>query len=314
MATTLPSDASLLRTVEKPTPEQAAAGNYRKAHVTVQGFDITIENPRGSVRSGVTKNGQKWSNTMAHHYGYFKRTEGKDEDQVDVFVGPDPAAFMVFVVDQVTPSGTFDEHKVMLGFKNKEAARQGYLANYAKGWRVGEITAVTVPQFKKWLKGGNTTKPFATWRIAEALKTAAATLSKSASMVKTIPFKVVNGDQVKGVLEAEFADDNAARTKGMAKHSSVPLTGMLFDIPGPFWMKGMTFPLDVAFLDKKGEVLEIQHMPVSMAPDFFKARYSPRHPAATCALEMPAGWFGKHAVAPGDKIEVAAESTIQGVV
>jgi hypothetical protein len=74
----------------QPTEAQKEAGNYKKAHITVQGFDITIENPKGSIRSGVDENGKTWSNTMQSHYGYFKRTEGKDGDQIDVFIGENP--------------------------------------------------------------------------------------------------------------------------------------------------------------------------------------------------------------------------------
>ena len=42
------------RDVEKsPSKAQQEAGNYKKGHVNVQGFDISIENPKGSTRSGV---------------------------------------------------------------------------------------------------------------------------------------------------------------------------------------------------------------------------------------------------------------------
>lgn len=36
-----------------PTDAQKEAGNYKKGHVWIQGLDITIENPKGSVRSEV---------------------------------------------------------------------------------------------------------------------------------------------------------------------------------------------------------------------------------------------------------------------
>jgi hypothetical protein len=59
---------------EKPaSPEQAEAGNYRKGHVTIQGIEITIENAKGSIRSGVNKNGTPWSVKMPTHYGYIVR-------------------------------------------------------------------------------------------------------------------------------------------------------------------------------------------------------------------------------------------------
>ncbi len=69
-----------------PTEGQKEAGNYKKGHVNVQGFDITIENPKGSERSGIDADGKPWIVNMQNHYGYFKRSEGKDGDQI-VFIG-----------------------------------------------------------------------------------------------------------------------------------------------------------------------------------------------------------------------------------
>lgn len=150
--------------VEKnPTEAQKEAGNYKKGHVKIQGLDITIENPKGSERSGTDEIGNKWSQTLNNHYGYFKRTEGKDGDQVDVFVGEKPASKKVFVVDQISPvTGEFDEHKVMMGFETIDEASDAYFSNYEEGWQgLGAITEMTIDEFKDWLKNGDTTKPIA---------------------------------------------------------------------------------------------------------------------------------------------------------
>ena len=174
MKHSIPSDNLLRRVVEQPSEAKAVAGNYRKGHIRLHGLDISIENPRGSIRSGVAANGKRWSNKIHHHYGYVRRTLGKDGDQVDVFIGPHPASFMVFVVDQVNPAtGKFDEHKCMLGFHSKEEARKGYLANYDKGWKgLGNITATTIRGFKQWLKEGDMKKPFKDWRMKRIIKKA----------------------------------------------------------------------------------------------------------------------------------------------
>lgn len=145
-----------------PTDKQIVAENYKKGHLTINGMDVSIENPRHTTRSGTSPEGKRWSSQMAHHYGYFKKTEGADGDAVDVFIGPRPDGDKVFVIDQNHADGGFDEHKVMMGFANEETARAGYLANYDKGWTgLGAITPMTVPQFKAWVKSKAALKPAA---------------------------------------------------------------------------------------------------------------------------------------------------------
>jgi len=143
----------------EPTAAQIEAGNYEKGHVTVQGLDIAIENPRGSQRSGTDPDDKAWSVTMAHHYGYLKKTEGADGEHIDVYLGKNPESEKVFIVDQVNADGSFDEHKVMLGFTDKAKAIAGYKANYEKGWKVGPVTELTIQQFKDWIAAGDTEKP-----------------------------------------------------------------------------------------------------------------------------------------------------------
>jgi uncharacterized membrane protein (UPF0127 family) len=146
-------------TEKNPSPEQAEAGNYAKGKVNLHGFEISIENPKGSTRSGVSADGKEWSTHMYAHYGYIKRTESEaDGDHVDVFIGPYPGCTMVFVIDQVDPkTGTFDECKCMLGYRSDSEAREGYLANYDKGWQgLKDCTALSMGEFKEWLDSGST--------------------------------------------------------------------------------------------------------------------------------------------------------------
>ena len=148
----------------EPTEAQKEAGNYAKGHVKLLGFDASIENPKGSQRSGVNGKGKKWTSTMQSHYGYLRGTRGADGDHLDIFVGDDTAATDVYVVDQVDPdSREFDEHKVMVGFPDEESARQGYLANYQKDWKgLNHIVKMTADRFKEWAKDQDaTSKPAA---------------------------------------------------------------------------------------------------------------------------------------------------------
>jgi hypothetical protein len=144
----------------EPSEAQKEAGNYQKGHIKLQGFDISIENPKGSTRSGVDKDGKKWEVTMNNTYGYFLGTEGKDKDHVDVFIGDNPTAEKVWVVDQINDKGVFDEHKVMMGMNSEQEARESYLKNYSPGWKgLGAITEMPIEEFRSWVFGGKVEQP-----------------------------------------------------------------------------------------------------------------------------------------------------------
>lgn len=156
-----------------PTDAQKEAGNYKKGHIQIDGYDVTIENPKGSVRSGKDANGNEWSVTMNNDYGYIRGTEGVDGDHIDMFLSDHPGEGKVFVVDQVNEDGTFDEHKVMYGFNSEQEAMEAYLANYSPGWKgLGNITEVSKEEFKKWIDSSHRkTKPFAEYSSVKTSET-----------------------------------------------------------------------------------------------------------------------------------------------
>lgn len=143
----------------EPTQGQIKAGNYKKGKVRLHGLDISVENPRGSMRKGTDPDGRDWEIELQDSYGYIRRTTGADNEQVDVFIGSYPESDRVFVVDQVNADGSFDEHKVVLGATNMDEAVETYSRNYEQGWTVGPVTEMSVPEFKNWLKGGDTKAP-----------------------------------------------------------------------------------------------------------------------------------------------------------
>ena len=157
-----------------PTDGQKEAGNYKKGHVRIGQFDITVENPKGSVRRGTDANGNPWQTTMHNTYGYIRGTEGVDGDHIDVFLTDDIDGWngrRVYVVDQYNEDGTFDEHKVMLGFNDEADARDAYFSNYSKGWadnRKIVMTSTNLEDFEKWIDSSHRkTKPFAEYRSIE---------------------------------------------------------------------------------------------------------------------------------------------------
>lgn len=156
----------------EPTEAQKAAGNYKMEHRRVDGYNISIENAKGSVRRGTGADGKPWETTMQNDYGYIRGTEGVDGDHIDVFLSDTPEEGDVFVVDQVNEDGSFDEHKVMYGFPTEQAARDAYLSNYEPGWTgLGAITHVSKDEFKKWIQSSRRkTKPFAEYKSVKAIE------------------------------------------------------------------------------------------------------------------------------------------------
>ena len=158
------------QTETNPTEAQKEAGNYRKGHIKVDGYDIVLENPKGTTRSGKDANGKEWSITMKHDYGYIRGTKGTDGDHIDVYLSDNPTAGNVYVVDQIDQqTGGFDEHKVMYGFNSMEEAVQAYRDQYEDGWKVGTVTEVSREEFKKWVDSSvRKTKPFAEYKSVKS--------------------------------------------------------------------------------------------------------------------------------------------------
>ncbi len=154
-------------TETNPSDAQKESGNYKKGHIKFGGYNYTIENPKGSTRSGKDADGKEWKVTMHDTYGYIRGKFGKDGDHLDMFINDkadlDNWNGDVFVVDQVNPDGSFDEHKVMYGYDSMDDAQKAYLANYSEGWQgLGNITGVSKDEFDKWLDTSNRKlKPFA---------------------------------------------------------------------------------------------------------------------------------------------------------
>lgn len=159
--------SAIEETETNPSDAQKESGNYKKGHIKFGGYDYTIENPKGSTRSGKDADGKEWKVTMHDTYGYIRGKFGKDGDHLDMFINDkadlDNWNGDVFVVDQVNPDGSFDEHKVMYGYDSMDDAKNAYLANYSDGWQgLGNITGVSKDEFDKWLDTSNRKlKPFA---------------------------------------------------------------------------------------------------------------------------------------------------------
>ena len=103
-------------------------------------------------------------------------------------------------------------------------------------------------------------------------------------------------------LDVEVAAAQADRTRGLSQRRTLPENrGMLFVFDDPalhvIWMKDTHVPLSVAFLDEQGVIINIE----GMEPDTLV-----HHPAARpakYALEVNRGWFDRHGIRPGMRVE-----------
>ena len=103
-------------------------------------------------------------------------------------------------------------------------------------------------------------------------------------------------------VTAEIADNDELRARGLMNRDSLPENhGMLF-VYGTtqvrsFWMRNTRIPLDIAFIDANGIIINIERM----EPQSDSNTYS--QGPMMYALEMTQGWFEANEVGPGDRLE-----------
>ena len=120
--------------------------------INFRGLNIRIEQKVGSVREGVNKKGEPWKVRFYYPYGFICDTMGKDGDEIDCFIGDYWESENVYIIHQLRPDGLYDEDKVMLGFRDLNSARDGYLAHYNTQGCMGKITAMPFFEFKEKMK------------------------------------------------------------------------------------------------------------------------------------------------------------------
>ncbi len=112
-------------------------------------------------------------------------------------------------------------------------------------------------------------------------------------------------------LQVEVARTEEQQEQGLSGRSDLdPDAGMLFvfepirpDTAG-FWMWGTPFPVDIAFMDEDGTIVEILEMaPCTAADPDDCPVYVPGVPHAS-ALEVNRSWFESHGVGVGDRLLV----------
>ncbi|MFL5900961.1 MAG: hypothetical protein ACJ75S_07150 [Solirubrobacterales bacterium] len=137
------------RAWHEPTQAQKRAGNYAKRKILWRGLQLAIENEAGSVRTFLNPDGSVGEKRLIYPYGYVCCSTGADGDEVDVFVGQDLDAPLVFIIRAQAKGrwDQYDEDKVMIGFSSLEDAEQAFLRNYDDPRFLGEIVPMLVDEF-----------------------------------------------------------------------------------------------------------------------------------------------------------------------
>lgn len=123
---------------------------------TFQGFSLVVEYPKGSTRKGTAPDGTKWEREMVHDYGHFVGIDAADGDSLDCYLGPDDTSDFAYVINQLKKDGSFDEHKILLGFNSVHEAIAGYLAHMPRDWTSFDpIRVLTMAELRHWLHAGD---------------------------------------------------------------------------------------------------------------------------------------------------------------
>lgn len=131
---------------------------------------------------------------------------------------------------------------------------------------------------------------------------------------QSTPACLISGNGERIPLRLEIADTPESRSTGLMHREHLPPdAGMLFIFsatrPGHagFWMYNTLIPLDIAFLDEEGRILRILGMvPCPHRTPSRCRSYSP-NVSYTKALETNAGFFVRHGLQPGDRLQVGDE-------
>ena len=103
-------------------------------------------------------------------------------------------------------------------------------------------------------------------------------------------------------LNVEIVQEDEARQKGLMNREEMHENqGMLFVFEVSqilsFWMRNTFIPLDIAFIDENGAIVDIQRMePLDESVQYISAK------PALYALEVNAGWFAKHGIKVRSKV------------
>ena len=141
-----------------------------------QGIPVHVENYQNDTRAGFDPDDVPWSQKMKFTYGYIPGKISPDDNEgLDVYLGPNQKAQHAYIVKQhkieevkkwptdycpqckehvwdCSCPYAFDEDKIMLGFDNKQHAKESYLKQYDNKRFMGPIAEYSMENFKKLIE------------------------------------------------------------------------------------------------------------------------------------------------------------------
>jgi len=106
-------------------------------------------------------------------------------------------------------------------------------------------------------------------------------------------------------VKVEVASTPEQKERGLSGRSGLPAgEGMLFafdkEQKPAFWMKDMLFSIDIIWMDKSGEIVDISQ---NLSPSSYPETFTPKKPAAW-VLEVNAGFAKEHNLSPGQRAAI----------
>jgi capsid portal protein len=134
-----------------PAPVTSGAGATKsravKRKLGLDDIQLRLEYLPGDIRF----EGKPWATEMKVSYGYIARTEADDGEGVDVYLARNAdLTAPVYLIEQMTEAGEFDETKVMMGYSSMDAARESFL-DHMPLWALGTIRDMNHEEFREYL-------------------------------------------------------------------------------------------------------------------------------------------------------------------
>ena len=140
--------------------DDVAAALNGQHYIEFAGIPIALENFMGETRFPEFP-------PLAADYGFIQHSRSAEGfgEGLDCFVGQYADSNRVWIINQgkLNTSGadasTFNEHKIMFGFKDAKSAVQAYKSSYPNGGNILSVRETDIPGIKRWLEVGNVYQP-----------------------------------------------------------------------------------------------------------------------------------------------------------